>query len=182
VARQSGRKNLVSGRKTFLNICKIGPIRQVKKRSPDRMSVGNLQISVIPPTAVPTAAAIPAAASANNQQNQTQATSKTTAVAKVATPVKAVTPVVNTSVTDAANLSTTAVVLSGLESQLTTSKPSDFKNLLESAARSIYNDAAQQDSKEQSKTLENIADRLQFAANIAGLSSFSPLTIEAFLE
>jgi len=146
------------------------------------MSVGNVQISVIPPTAVPTVPAITAPAAAASQQSQTQAASKTTAVAKVASPVKAATPVVNTAVTDAASLSTTAVVLSGLESQLTTSKPSDFKGLLENAARSIYNAAAQQDSKEQSKTLENIADRLQFAANIAGLSTFSPLSIEAFLE
>ncbi len=146
------------------------------------MSVGNVQISVVLPTVVPTIPAVSAAAAPASQQNQTQAVAKTTAVAKVASPVKVATPVVNTAVTDAASLSTTAVVLSGLESQLTTSKPSDFKNLLESAARSIYNAAAQQDTKEQSKTLENIADRLQFAANIAGLSTFTPLTLEAFLE
>jgi hypothetical protein len=139
------------------------------------MSVGNVQISVITPTAVANVAA-----AAASQQTQAAAPAKTNAPEKAA-PVKQPTPVTTTQVSDVTSLSTTAVVLSGLETQLTISKPSDFKGLLENAARSIYDAAAQQESREQSRTLEDIASRIQFAANIVGLSNHSSLSIEAFL-
>ncbi len=143
------------------------------------MSVGNIQISVVAPAAV---AEAPAAA-AVSQQVQVAAPAKSAAPAKTTNTAKPVTPVADSSSSsDAASLSATAVVLSGLEFQLTTSKPSDFKSLLEGAARSIYTAAQQQESREQTRTLEDIANRLQVVANIAGLSSHSPLSIAAILE
>jgi hypothetical protein len=143
------------------------------------MSVGNIQITVITPAAVGAAISVghPAAAAAAAAPAKSAAPEKTTS-----TPVKAATPVTSAQQSDAASLSDTAVLLSGLDYQLTTSRPSDYKSLLEGAARSIDTAAQQQDSHEQTKTLENIADRLRFAANIAGLSNRSPLSIEAFLS
>jgi hypothetical protein len=140
------------------------------------MSVGNIQITVITP------AAVGVAAPASQQSAAAAAPAKTAAPVKTSTPVKAATPATSAQSSDAASLSDTAVLLSGLDYQLTTSRPSDYKSLLEGAARSIDTAAQQQDSHEQTKTLENIADRLRFAANIAGLSGRSPLSIEAFLS
>jgi hypothetical protein len=137
------------------------------------MSVGNIQITVVAAAAASAAAAVPASH---------QSAPVVQAKAAAAPAKTSVTTPVNTSDSDAASLSDTAVLLSGLEYQLTTSRPSDFKSLLEGAARSIHIAAQQQESREQSKTLQNIADRLQFAANLVGLSSRSPLSLYAFLE
>jgi hypothetical protein len=82
---------------------------------------------------------------------------------------------------DDAGLSATAVLLIGLEYQLSISTPSGFQDLLEIAASRIHSAAGQVGSHEQSSVLEHIADRLHFAASTTGLSSRTPLSLASFV-
>lgn len=82
---------------------------------------------------------------------------------------------------DLATLSPTALLLNGLEYQLANSKPTDFRSLLEGAATNVDAAAHQEISQDQIHLLESIANRLRFAANLAGLSSRTSLSLGAVL-
>jgi hypothetical protein len=81
--------------------------------------------------------------------------------------------------TDSVDLSRAALLLNQVDQQITASSPTGFREILRSAAVNVLQAAGESDQA-QAAALENLAGRLQVAADasgISGMTSFSLISI-----
>jgi hypothetical protein len=80
---------------------------------------------------------------------------------------------------DSITLSRIATLLGQIQQQLETAKPEDLTQVLSSSADYIQAAAQQASNSTEGNFLENLATRLQVAANFPGISALPPVTLSS---